>query len=331
MKLNKKITAIAAAFVFAGAGAFAFDFGDTDKLEDFVVNGTEKISAGLNDFSEQLAVAVPQAATQQNVWADAWIGSLLPGLRLGGGLNFAITNINTEGLASAAKALEIGGVEDSYKFPVFTADLRVGGFILPFDADIAVMKTGTLTYPEAMTGSEMSADIFTLGFDARYAILEGGLVMPKVSVGLGYFYNQGTFGISNKNAEAEIEYKIHTMYLSAQVSKELSIPVVRIGITPFIGGRLFASDADNSWSWKIKNSSSASLVEAYQSVNPKAKASDSGNVKKDMDFNSLQPQLYGGIGFNFALLQLTVSASIDPKTFSEDKTWSGAVSLRIRH
>ncbi len=330
MKLNKKITAIAAAFVFAGAGAFAFNPSD---VADFALNGTTKISAGLNDFSEQLAVAVPQAATQQNVWADAWIGSLLPGLRLGGGLNFAITNINTEGLASAAKTLGIGGVENSYKFPVFTADLRVGGFILPFDADIAVMKTGTLTYPEAMTGSEMSADIFTLGFDVRYALLEGGLVMPKVSVGLGYFYNQGTFGISNDDAEADIDYKIHTMYLSAQVSKELSIPVVRIGITPFIGGRLFASDADNSWAWNFKNSTWVSKINEYNSLNPgsETKASDSGNVKKDMDFNSLQPQLYGGIGFNFALLQLTLSASIDPKTFSEDKTWSGAVSLRIRH
>ncbi len=330
MKLNKKITAIAASLVFAGTAAFAFD---PSNVADFALNGTTKISAGLNDFSEQLAVAVPQAATQQNVWADAWIGSLLPGLRLGGGLNFAITNINTEGLASAAKALGIGGVENSYKFPVFTADLRVGGFILPFDADIAVMKTGTLTYPEAMTGSEMSADIFTLGFDVRYALLEGGLVMPKVSVGLGYFYNQGTFGISNDDAEADIDYKIHTMYLSAQVSKELSIPVVRIGITPFIGGRLFASDADNSWAWKFKKSAWVDAIDDYNTLNPgsKTKSSDSGNVKKDMDFNSLQPQLYGGIGFNFALLQLTVSASIDPKTFSEDKTWSGALSLRIRH
>jgi hypothetical protein len=317
MKLNKKITAIAASLVFAGTAAFAFDASAFN---------TDKISDGLSDFAEQLSVAVPQAATQQNVWADAWIGSLLPGLRLGGGLNFAITNINTEGLASAAKALEIGGVEDSYKFPVFTADLRVGGFILPFDADIAVMKTGTLTYPEAMTGSEMSADIFTIGFDVRYALLEGGLLMPKVSAGLGYFYNQGTFGISNKNAEAEIEYKIHTMYLSAQVSKELSIPVVRIGITPFIGGRLFVSDADNDWSWKFKNS------EIQNALALLSKPSEgSGNVSKSIDYNNFQPQLYGGIGFNFALLQLTVSASIDPKTFSEDKTWSGAVSLRIRH
>lgn len=326
MKFYKKILTSAASLFLVCAGAFAFD------PTDFATNGTKSISDGLDDFATQLSVAVPQAATQQNVWADAWIGSLFPGLRLGGGFNFAVTNVNTEGLAKAADQLGIGGIENSYKFPVFTADLRVGGLILPFDADIAVMKTGTLTYPESFTGSDVSVDLLTVGFDVRYALLKGGLIMPKVSVGLGYFYNQGTFGISSSNAEADVDYKIHTMYLSAQVSKELSIPVVRIGITPFIGGRLFASDADNSWSWKLKNPSWLSLIDTYNTANdPDVKSSDSGNIKKDMDFNSLQPQLYGGIGFNFALLQLTVSASIDPKTFSEDKTWSGAVSLRIRH
>ena len=317
MKLNKKLMAITVALSLSVSGAFAFDASAFD---------TQKISDGLSDFAEQLAVAVPQAATQQNVWADAWIGSLLPGIRLGGGFNFALTNINTEGLAKAASMLGIGGVENSYKFPVFTADLRVGGLILPFDADIAVMKTGTLTYPEAMTGSELKAEITTIGFDVRYALVEGGLVLPKVSVGLGYFYNQGSFGISNDDAKADIDYNIHTMYLSAQVSKEFSIPVVRIGLTPFLGGRLFVSDADNDWSWKIKDSGLQTLITAagrdYEG---------SGNVSKSIDYNNFQPQLFAGVGFNFALIQLTASVSIDPKTYKEDKTWSGALSLRVRH
>lgn len=323
MKLNKKILAGAAALLFAASSSFAASW-DIDALSAL---NSDTISDGLADFADQLSVAVPQAATQQNVWADAWIGSLLPGIHLGGGFNFAMTNINTSGLAKAAKALKIDNVKDSYKFPVFTADLRVGGFILPFDADIAVMKTGHLEYPDTITGSSVSAEIVTFGFDFRYALLEGGLLMPKVSAGFGYFYNQGSFGISSDYAEADIDYKIHTMYLSFQASKEFSIPVVRIGLTPFVGGRLYVSDADNDWSYSMNVEDSVAAAAALAGY----KTSDSGNVSSSIDLNNFQPQLYGGVGFNFALLQLTMSVSINPRTFSEDKTWSGALSLRVRH
>jgi len=243
-----------------------------------------------------------------------------------------MTNINTEGLAAAAKSLQIDNVEDSYKFPVFTADLRIGGILLPFDADIAVMKTGKLEYPDTLTGSSISADILTFGFDVRYALMDGGLIMPKISAGFGYFYNQGSFGISSDDAEADVEYKIHTMYISAQISKELSIPIVRIGVTPFLGGRLFVSDADNDWSWALKNSTWVTAIDTYNTAaGASIKSSDSGNKSSKIDLNNFQPQLFAGVGFNFALLQLTASVSIDPKTFSEDKTWSGALSLRVRH
>ena len=323
MKLTRKLTALAVTAALSAGSVFAFDVTKLDlpKLKTTMDNG-------LGDFAAQLAVAVPQAATQQNVWADAWIGSLFPGLRFGGGVNFGLTNVNTEGLASAAKALGISGIEDTYKFPVITADIRIGGLIIPFDADIAFIKTGAWD----LLGSDLSVEFTTVGFDFRYAVLEGNLVMPRVSVGAGYFYNQGTFKASSGNGEAIVDYNIHTFYLQGQISKDFSIPIVRIGFTPFVGGRLFASKHDNSYEWRYKGKAATAVDAALAAAGLPSMTSGSGTEKSDMfDFNNMQPQLYGGIGFNFALLQVTASVCIDPRTFAEDKTWTGALSVRVRH
>ncbi len=324
MKLTRKLTALAVTAALSAGSAFALP--SLTSLED-AKNLKTSIDDGLDDFATQLAVAVPQAATQQNVWADAWIGSLFPGLRLGGGVNFGLTNVNTEGLAKAAKGLGISGIEDTYKFPVITADIRIGGLIIPFDADIAFVKTGSWD----LLGSDLSVEFTTFGFDFRYAILEGNLVMPRVSVGAGYFYNQGTFKASSSNGEAIIDYNIHTFYLQGQISKDFSIPIVRIGFTPFVGGRLFASKHDNSYEWRYKGSWANAIGATLEALGLPG-VSGSGTEKSDMfDFNNMQPQLYGGIGFNFALLQVTASVCIDPRTFAEDKTWTGALSVRVRH
>ncbi|MBQ6781722.1 MAG: hypothetical protein IJP62_10920 [Treponema sp.] len=313
MKITKKLLAFVAASVFAASSVFALD--------------ASVVSDGLEDFSDQLNNAIPQGATQQNVWADAWIGSLLPGIHLGGGINVGLTNLNTEGLSKAGEEIGIGGIGDSCRMPMFTADLRIGGIFLPFDADIAIMKTPSLNTNGF--GADMSVDFFTLGFDVRYAVVQGNLILPKVSVGLGYFYNQGKVEASSSTAEASLEYKIHTLYLSAQVSKEFSIPVIRLGLTPFLGGRLFVSKHDNNWDWALKGLD-ATAKAALDAAN--SKYEDSGSdASSGFDFNSFQPQIFAGVGVNFALLQLTASISIDPRTFWTDKLWTGAISLRVRH
>ena len=57
------------------------------------------------------------------------------------------------------------------------------------------------------------------------------------------FYNQGTFGVSSDYADANIDYKVHTMYAQAQISKTF------LFITPFVGLRGLVSKCDNSWDW----------------------------------------------------------------------------------
>lgn len=326
MKLNGKLTALVIAACVSLSGAYALDG------TDFITNYdsySQSISSGLDDFAGALAVAVPQAATQQNVWADAYIGKLFPSVpfHLGGGFNVGVTHIDTSGLAKAAKTLDISGIKDDYYFPVFTADLRIGGIFLPFDFDIAVMKTGTLSTDKF--GCDLDVSLFTIGADFRYALLEGGLVLPKLSVGLGYFYNEGSFGAGSSNAETNIDYKVHTMYAQAQLSKKI------LFLTPFVGLRGLVSKYNNTWDWSLKgsaltsaNSANDALVALGQTAR---KTSDNGEKKSEnFDFNAIQPQIYAGLGVNFFVLQATLSVTADLRHITDDGLWSGAFSLRVK-
>lgn len=316
MKITRLALAAAAAMLVPAA-AFSFS------LEDIKGVGTaaqfsDKIDGGLKDFTEQLASSIPQAATQQNVWADAWIGNLFPSLppHFGGGFNMAVTHIDTSGLSKAAGALGIGGIKDSYYFPCFAADVRVGGLFLPFDVGFAVMKTGTMS-TDAM-GCDLDLDFFTIGADVRYALLEGGLILPKLSVGVGYFYNSGSFGASESHAEAKIDYSVHTLYGQVQASKDLFI------FTPFVGLRALVSKYDNEYEWKVKDSA---LVTAASAAGYKLSGTG-GTSSSSFDFGGIQPQLYAGVGVNLLIFQATLSVSADLRHIADSGLWSGAFSLR---
>lgn len=320
MKMIKKAVVLAAA-VFMSSSVFAeINWDSLAGLPDQYKAKVNTVNSGMADFSKQLAIAVPQAATQQNVWADAYIGQLFPSVppHIGGGFNMGLTHIDTSGIAQAAKELNIKNVKDDYYYPVFTADIRFGGVLLPFDFDIAVMKTGKIS-TDKIPGANLDVDFFTIGADFRYALLEGGVVMPKLSVGLGYFYNQGSFGCDSSYAKANVDYKIQTMYVQAQLSKQILM------FTPFVGLRGLVSKHENDWSWALKEQTA---VEALTLAG--MASGGSGTEKSDMfDFNAIQPQIFAGIGVSFLVLDVNLSITADLRNIKDKGLWSGAASVRL--
>ncbi|WP_407426410.1 hypothetical protein, partial [Treponema sp.] len=259
MKLLKKL--IVSALVFAGALSASFAV-DLSAVTTSDIPYLSEINSGMEDFAEQLGFSVPQAAVQQNVYADAFIGKLFPAVppHFAVGFNTGFTHLNTSGLAKAAGKLGIDGVNDNYYFPVLNADVRIGGVFLPFDIGISFMTLDVSNFNTM--DADFSAEYFTLAFDARYAILEDGLICPGLSIGAGYSMNKGSFGASSSYAEVNVDYDVQTLYGQLQLSKAINIPVVRIGFTPFVGLRGVISKYSNDWSWKVKNSLAASAVDA---------------------------------------------------------------------
>ena len=311
MKILRKI-ALSAVLL---AGAVSFSFADSS-----IPLSPDSINDGIDDFSKELGFSIPQAAVQQNVYAEAFIGKVFPTLppHFAVGIDAGLTHLNTSGLAKAADNLGISGVKNDMYLPVFNADIRIGGVILPFDIGFSFMTldVGKLNSMDV----DFTAEYTTFAFDVRYALLEDGLLLPAVSVGGGYSVNKGSFGASNSSAEANVDFSVHTLYAQVQASKTLNIPVVKIGFTPFIGLRGLISNYTNDWSWKY----ATSIAGVSYSTSGKGSASSDG-------FGGFQPQIYGGLGFNFGFFQLTASICADLRHIGGDSSlWSSAFSFRFK-
>lgn len=290
----------------------------------FVNPYTTTINA-LDDFTDTIVDTVPNTQIQQNVWADSWIGNILPKPNFGFGINAGVTKFDLTPLAKAAKALSMGNAGDiptNTVWPTLTVDARVGGFWLPFDVGFTAMSLDSSTlglYQKSIDPGYF--DLFMIGGDVRYAILKGGLMLPKVSAGLGVYHTSGTFGAEHDGSSAELDFSATTLVLSAQTSIKL------LFFTPFAGARLMLTNSSADWkvhaNWAgMLNTSNAKIEQAIKyGILP---SNFSGSSSSGF-FSNVRPVLYGGFAFSFLLVDLTVSGSYDFITSIP----SGTVSLRL--
>lgn len=306
--VKKIITAVIMGAFLTGAG-FAQHIPNTDV-----------ISAGLNEFSEELFNTVPNTALQQGVWSDAWIGKLFPSVppHFGAGVTVGFAKLDPAGLnktidkLNSAGGLEIPDVPGSLVLPTLTFDARIGGVFFPFDAGISIMKIPTVTMN--MFGAGFEIDFFTVGGSIRVPVLQGNVVLPKVSVGAGFMYSTGTLtAMADDTAYVSTAFDSKVVYLEAQVSKTFLV------VTPFLGLRAIVSSAKNDWAWKYNIAIGG--YTAGQEV--------SGSTTRTLGDNfadTIQPQLFGGLSLNLAIVQTTLSASWDMR----NNIWGGNLSLRVK-
>ncbi|MBO5136875.1 MAG: hypothetical protein J6B81_00050 [Spirochaetaceae bacterium] len=311
--MAKKI--ISVMFLLSVCASFAF----TQELPS-----TDKISEGLNDFSIELLNVVPNTAVQQGVWSDAYIGKLIPSVppHLGGGLTVGIAQLDPAGLNIAIgelnKMVSLGGEEipslpDSIVLPTLTADLRIGGLFLPFDLGISVMKIPSISFD--MFGAGTSIDFFTIGGSLRVPVMQGNVILPKLSIGAGLMYSKGSIGayVEDDNAFVNTSFDTKTAFLEAQLSKKILI------LTPFVGFRGIISESENKWGWKYN------ISFAGYTAGDEETGTVSRSYKDDFKEN-FQYQLYGGLSLDILIIRTTVSASYDFK----NSIWGGNLSLRIQ-
>lgn len=291
-----------------------------------------KVSDGLNTFSLELINVVPNLAVQQGVWADAYIGKLIPSVppHLGGGLTLGIAQLNSDGLndsidelnklagkvsslSGTEKGKEIPSLPENLVLPTITADLRIGGIFLPFDLGVSVMKIPTVSINAMGAGTQI--DFFTVGTSLRVPLYEGNIILPKISLGAGFMYSKGSIGayIDDDKAFVSTDFDTKTMFLEAQVSKKLLI------FTPFIGARGILSESTNNWAWKYNISFAGYTVGTEESGSVSRSLSDSFK-------DNFQYQVYGGLSIDILIVQTTVSASYDFK----NNIWGGNLSLRAK-
>ena len=318
----------------------------------FSVNAQESVSKDsvtdqIVNFSNTLTSIMPENITALNVWPEAHIGKFFPAFppHFGFGISAAGTLIDTSFAKDTFDTLsklilkDMTNIKldfeckDIMVLPTCAINARLGGFLLPFDIGVF----GIATIPDLLEkfnfgDFDASVDYFTFGGDIRYAIYEGNIFMPKVSLGVGYFYAQQelNFDINktksaiyndvetnvNINANANLLLKTHTFFAQMQISKKILI------ITPFIGARAYYTFFENECNWNYK-------TQIVNGESPTPIANDGQKVyitNKKLNTNNIRPQVYLGVGLNAPILQVAINVSWNPIT----NYWSGGSTLNFK-
>ena len=259
-----------------------------------------KVSQGLEDFSIQLFDVIPNVAMQQGVWPEAWIGKVFPSVppHFGVGISFGVARLPMEGLNNALSQLNavagstgasLPSLGNNLVFPTLTADARVGGVFLPFDIGLSFMRLPNMTF------DNVTFDYLTIGGSLRYAVLQEKLLIPAVSVGMGFMYNKGFVEVKvDDSAYVRSDFKTTSLFFEAQVSKKI------LFLVPFLGFRGVIANSTNSWEWVYNVA-----FEGYQ-----VGQVEKGTVNRGFG-DRFHPQIFGGIGFDVFMFHANLSASYD--------------------
>ena len=237
----KKLLIVAALVLFVASGAFAqtYDFSTFQSV--------------FQSFASGAASALPLETSVGLNWSDAYIGQFP---HFGIGLTVGAATIPYSAISSAIQNFGGGSLPSNLSFlqtlgipvPSYTVDVRIGGFVLPFDIGL---RFGYIPPNAFNSYSGTSIDYLLLGGDVRYALVKDHGFIPGISVGLGYTYMRGDVSIAGvlnnginianvslngnnynlqfQNPSLNMFWNSNVIDVKIQVSKSLFI------ITPYVG------------------------------------------------------------------------------------------------
>ena len=279
----------------------------------------------LGDFANEIADFMPRVSTGTNYWADAHIGNILPlsGLpHLGAGFSASAALIPTQFVQTFSDAFTTGADWESFPFPALSVDARVGGIILPFDLGVHVMTLND--FEQDFFGFTVEIEsCLSYGADVRFAILQEGVVLPALSIGVGYTHTEGDFKVSSENlipnfsgtskVATRIDYSADIFSATAQISKKI------LFLTPFAGAKAYVQNGTYSYSGRYENIdghshtiSPVSFDRSFSFDNP--------------SFDNVKWSVFAGLGVDFLIIQTTAGVSYD---FS-DSSWAGSISVHVK-
>ena len=288
--MNKRLCLILAFMLI-----FSLAFSQSVDLDDF--------KGGLHAFLEDINLSLPDSTLSGVTWSDAYIGQFI-GVPPHFGVGLA-TGVSRFRVAGLAKTLDLVGSElpmNELIFPTIALEGRLGGFILPFDIGL---RFGFL--PEVQI-KDIGLKYLHYGADIRYALLKQNLVLPNISLALGYYGTSGALSyvfnpaeiakvddlISTDDETLAIDFQTNVIDGRLQVSKSFLV------VTPYAGFGL---------SYDITNSS-------YKLINETDTASEKG----------WQYRAFGGLSFNIVVVKIDLSGMYNFKS----ENWGANLGLRVQ-
>ena len=257
----------------------------------------------LDGYAQGLVDAIPTEVSADNLWADAYIGKLIsipPHFAIGVNLGCGLTN-NDGILDSLSELMDMKAISKLPGAPVPAASFnaRMGGIILPFDIGFHGLFAG-INSDSTIKGS---IDIKSWGIDFRYCIIEQIVVIPAVSVGIGYDVVDVAANMKTETGLVSFDFATKAKLLSgtAQVSWNL------LFFKLFGGVRGLKPLGDGVKASAVVSSSVSTIPFAY--------------TNSDFSF-----QLFGGFGLRMLVVDTTLGVTYDVSKGNA----GGSISLRFQ-
>jgi len=277
------------------------------------------VQRGVARLSEEMALSLPFNSSFGLNWSDAYIGKQEKGFPFvfGVGLTLGFSTLTYGAIDNLVYQAGVYGLDiDRFFFPAYTADLRLGGFSLPFDIGF---KAGFLP-PIEISSIETKINYTLLGADIRYAILQGNGTLPKISIGVGLNYlDVGAIGRDEENQtinygtgsfrtmgprDVSLQMEAITLDTKAQISKSFNY------ITPCFGlgvnhgwtkaGFSIVSALQNLDGLPLSENEIAAIGRYGVSVN-------SRGISSMLNNTSLGFRAFGGLSFDLPSLRIDLT------------------------
>lgn len=295
----------------AAAPVFAADTFTLDTFED-----------SFETFAGEFAKSLPMNSTIGLNWSDAYIGQLLSvPPSFGVGVTAGVTTVPGSVFTDLTDDLGVdagGGVDDlsaaGIPIPGYAFDARVGGIGIPFDVGL---KFGTI--PNMKVG-DVEVEYTNVGFDFRYAILDGG-VLPKWSVGAGYNYLSGristplglgrteissvqyagdTYTLVMEDPDLDFGWQANVIDLKTQVSKSFLVIEPHLGL----GASYGLASAQTGLSTDVSVTGGSGSITAQQLGEISGVDIDEDGLVLSTDVTTLAFRVFGGASLNLAVFRL---------------------------
>ena len=291
-----------------------------------------------DDFSSEVANALPFNSTLGLNWSDSFIGKFP---HFGVGLMVGATTIPYAAFEPIEQALNLALDSQLEQFgapiPAIAVEGRLGGFVLPFDMGVKVgfIPEGT----KALLPDDIEADYLLAGFDVRYQVTEGKGLLPEIVVGGGYSYmkttvtmigaipisqklNYGTEWIQIDDADVTFDMAASAIDLKAQASKKLVI------ITPYLGlGATYGFGTTSAVATgTVTDSTGGTTITAVEA----ATGLEIDNQEVKVEATGLSGwglRAYGGTSVNLWVLKLDLTAMYNFTSGSLGASFGGRIQL----
>lgn len=328
-------------FIFLAA---TYAFSDGEEIQ-------ANVDGAFSSLLENLSLIVPENTTALSTTPDAYIGKLFPSIppHFSAGIAVSGTLIDTSLIKESVETLT-EAINTSFKnstetengtvslglslpskipLPTMSIRARIGGVFLPFDVGVFAVATKDVLKNIKITDMNFEFEYITFGADFRYAVFQGNILLPQVSLGAGYIFQkqnvslgaskgisssvEGTTVDGNLSTAVNLALKTNTLYLQAQISKKILV------FTPFLGGRALVTKSDYGFDWNYTTVINESKIDD-------ASKSGSGEKSKNFDFKNIQPQIFGGFALTLPFFEAGFSLSWNPRT----NYFTGAVSTSFK-